>query len=60
MARTRSGSKSQPLALELLMADHRKVEDLFEQYESEKEGDKETRREIAGKICSELTVHTTV
>jgi len=42
------------------MADHRKVEDLFEQYESEKEGDKETRREIAGKICSELTVHTTV
>jgi hemerythrin superfamily protein len=55
-----SGAKSQPLALELLMADHRKVEDLFEQYDSEKESDEDTRRAIAQKICGELTVHTTV
>jgi hemerythrin superfamily protein len=62
MAKTKSGSgsKAQPLALELLMADHRKVEDLFERYDSEKESDEETRREIAGKICGELTVHATV
>jgi hemerythrin superfamily protein len=62
MARTKSasGSKSQPLALELLIADHRKVEDLFEQYESEKEGEEETRRALAAKICGQLTVHATV
>jgi hemerythrin-like domain-containing protein len=61
MAKSRSGSaKSQPLAVELLMSDHRNVEDLFEQYESEKEGDEDTRRGIAQQICNELTVHTQV
>ena len=34
MARSKSGAtRAQPLALELLMADHRKVEDLLEQYQ---------------------------
>jgi hemerythrin-like domain-containing protein len=42
------------------MSDHRKVEDLFEQYESEKEGDEDNRRGIAQQICNELTVHTQV
>lgn len=61
MARSKSGSsKAQPLALELLMADHRKVEDLFERYESEKESDEDTRRDIAQQICNELTVHAQV
>jgi iron-sulfur cluster repair protein YtfE (RIC family) len=60
MAKSKSGSKSQPLAIELLMADHRKVEDLFEQYEAEKEGDDDTKRAIATKICGELTVHAQV
>ena len=55
-----SGPKAQPLAIELLMADHRTVEDLFEQYESEKESDEDTRRAIAGQICGELTVHAQV
>jgi iron-sulfur cluster repair protein YtfE (RIC family) len=60
MAKSKSGSKSQPLAIELLMADHRKVEDLFEQYEAEKEGDDDTKRGIANRICGELTVHAQV
>jgi hemerythrin superfamily protein len=61
MARSKSGiTRAQPLALELLMSDHRKVEDLFEQFEQEKEGDEGTRREIAQQICNELTIHAQV
>ena len=61
MARSKGGAtRAQPLALELLMADHRKVEDLFEQFEQEKESDEGTRREIAQKICAELTIHAQV
>jgi hemerythrin superfamily protein len=46
-----------PLALELLEADHRKVEMLFDQFEEEKEGDEETKRQIAERVCAELTAH---
>ena len=61
MAKTRSGAaRAQPLAIELLMSDHRKVEDLFEQFEQEKESDDGTRREIAQQICTELTIHAQV
>jgi len=61
MARSKSGAaRAQPLALELLMSDHRKVEDLFEQFEQEKESDEGTRREIAQQICAELTIHAQV
>jgi iron-sulfur cluster repair protein YtfE (RIC family) len=61
MAKPKSGAaRAQPLAIELLMSDHRKVEDLFEQYDQEKESDDGTRREIALKICAELTVHAQV
>ena len=61
MARTKSGApRAQPLALELLMADHRKVEDLLEQFEQEKESDEGTRREIAQRICTEVTIHAQV
>ncbi len=61
MARSKSGAaRAQPLALELLMSDHRKVEDLFEQFEQEKGGDEATRREIAQRICTELTIHAQV
>ena len=59
MARTRSGSATgtMPLALELLAADHRKVEDLFQQFEDEKDGDEATKRALAQTICGELTAH---
>jgi iron-sulfur cluster repair protein YtfE (RIC family) len=60
MPKSNSGSKGQPLALELLMADHRKVEGLFESYEKAKEAEDEGRVEIARRICGELTVHAQV
>ena len=53
-------ARSQPLALELLEADHRKVEALFNRFEDEKEGDEATRRGIGQRICGELTVHARV
>jgi hemerythrin superfamily protein len=59
MAKT-DAAKSKPLALETLMADHRKVEALFEKYEKAKDGDDESRRGIAEAICGELTVHATI
>jgi iron-sulfur cluster repair protein YtfE (RIC family) len=58
MAKSKRSTRSQPLALELLMSDHRKVEDLFAQYEDEKEGDEDVRRQLAQRICLELKVHT--
>lgn len=58
MAKPKSSTRSQPLALELLMTDHRRVEDLFSQYDDEKDGDDDTRRQLAQKICMELKVHT--
>lgn len=45
-------------AIALLKADHRKVEDLFAQFESAKgEGKKKA---LAEQICMELTVHTKI
>jgi hemerythrin superfamily protein len=59
MPKAKTGS-DKPLALEMLMADHRKVEDLFEQYQVAKDADDESRRDIAATLCSELTVHAAV
>ena len=43
-------------AINLLKADHRKVEDLFAQFEKSIGADKKQR--LAREICTELTVHT--
>jgi hypothetical protein len=43
-------------AIALLKADHRKVEDLFEKYESARS----KKVDIAKQICMELTIHTTI
>lgn len=61
MARSKRGSSNLPVALEMLEADHRKVEMLFDQYEEMKEeaGDDE-KRELSQRICMELKVHTQV
>ena len=59
MAKSKKSS-GMPLALELLEADHRKVEKLFAQYEEEKDADEDTKRPIAEQICGELTVHAQV
>ena len=45
-------------AIALLKADHRKVEDLFAQFEKTKAADKKLR--LAQEICKELTVHTLI
>lgn len=51
-------TKQQPDAIALLKADHRKVEDLFEKFESSKSADK--KAQLAQQICTELTVHTMI
>jgi hypothetical protein len=47
-----------PDAIALLKADHRKVEDLFEQFEKAK--DNSRKQKLAQDICTELTVHATI
>jgi hemerythrin-like domain-containing protein len=49
--------RSLPLALEMLESDHRKVEMLFDQFEEAKEGDEDAKRQLAERICKELTAH---
>ncbi|HTE82385.1 MAG TPA: hemerythrin domain-containing protein [Reyranella sp.] len=45
-------------AIALLKADHRKVEELFEKFESAKEA--ERKKALALEICTELCVHATI
>jgi len=51
-------TKQQPDAIALLKADHRKVEDLFEKFESARSADK--KAQLAQEICTELTIHTMI
>ena len=45
-------------AIALLKADHRKVEDLFEKFESAKSAS--VKKALAQEICTELSVHATI
>jgi hypothetical protein len=45
-------------AIALLKADHRKVEDLFEQFEKSRSDDK--KKKLAYQICMELIIHTII
>lgn len=45
-------------AIALLKADHRKVEELFEKFESAKGADR--KKALAMEICTELSVHATI
>lgn len=45
-------------AIALLKADHRKVEDLFEQFENAKAASR--KQSLAQQICMELKIHTTI
>ncbi|KRC81777.1 hemerythrin domain-containing protein [Sphingomonas sp. Root241] len=45
-------------AIALLKADHRKVEELFERYESTSES--AAKRKLAHQICVELKIHTAI
>lgn len=51
-------SKQPNDAIALLKADHRQVEDWFEQFE--KAHDDERRHDLATKICNALKIHTTI
>ena len=56
--RTRRSGRRDPLAVRLLKADHREVENLFDEYE-QLEGDAE-KLELFTKIALALKVHTTI
>ncbi|CAN5645604.1 hypothetical protein BH10PSE6_BH10PSE6_19130 [soil metagenome] len=45
-------------AIALLKADHRKVEDLFEKFESARDANR--KKALALEICTELSVHATI
>lgn len=47
-----------PNAIDLLDADHRKVEQMFQQYQAE--SDRGRKEQLARSICTELTVHTQI
>lgn len=51
-------AEKQPDAIAMLKADHRKVEDLFEQFEKAREDSR--KRALVEQICTELIVHTTL
>lgn len=53
-----SARTTKPDAVALLKADHRKVEDLFAQYEKARSDKRKT--ELVAKICMELKVHTQI
>lgn len=47
-------------AITLLTADHRKVAQIFAQYEKVKDDDMEQKQELAKLACAELTIHAQV
>src|SRR6186713_835468 len=58
-AKTRSGSKDgKGDAIALLKADHRQVEEWFEQFE--KARDEGRKQDLAARICNALRVHTSI
>jgi hemerythrin superfamily protein len=58
MASTRKRARSNSDAISLLKADHRQVEEWFDQFE--KTSNAARKRQLASKICAALTVHTTI
>lgn len=54
----KKSSAKAPDAVALLKADHRQVEDWFEQFEKSRSDDKKTT--LARKICGALTVHAQI
>jgi len=57
-AKRPSGRSRDPAAIALLKQDHRKVEELFEEFEEATSA--ADKRSIAREICLELTVHTMI
>ena len=57
-AKTRSRAGDVTNAIELLKADHRQAEQLFEQFESARSKDR--KQELARQVCQALEVHTKI
>ena len=57
-SRRRAGSTTRSDAIALLKADHRQVEDWFEQFEKARSDDR--KRSLASNICNALRVHTQI
>jgi hemerythrin superfamily protein len=61
---TQSSREAPPMdndVIDLLTEDHRKVEEMFEEYESTKdEADDEAKSALVATICLELTMHASV
>jgi hemerythrin superfamily protein len=57
-SRSRNGGQRGSDAIALLKADHRQVEDWFEQFEKARNDDR--KLELAKKICTALKMHTTI
>ncbi|HEX8611251.1 MAG TPA: hemerythrin domain-containing protein [Telluria sp.] len=47
-------------AIAMLIADHKKVKSLFEQFEALSDRSKVSKKKIADQICTELTIHAEV
>jgi hemerythrin superfamily protein len=56
--RSQGTARNSQDAIALLKADHRQVEDWFEQFESSRSDDK--KKTLATRICQALRVHTTI
>jgi hemerythrin superfamily protein len=56
--KTRRPAKQEMDAIQLLKADHRQVEEWFEEFEKSRSDDK--KEKLAHKICTALTVHTQI
>ena len=60
-AKPTRGKASQLDAIALLKADHAEVDEMFKEYESNKEkADAGRKKTLAAKICKALTVHATI
>ena len=55
---SRSSSRAPSDAIALLRADHKKVQDLFQQFEKTRSDDR--KKSIAEQICNELTIHAQI
>ena len=56
----RSRTKTSADAIDLLKQDHDRVEKPFKEFEKMDRQDAEACRELIGRVCEELTVHTTL
>jgi len=57
-ARTTRKAKSAPDAVAMLKAEHAAVDELFKKFEKSRKN--EVKQKLAGEICRELTIHTTI